>query len=98
MIQLKIPPWAASVWDAGAHDWIVTEREATEVPTVADLLTGFVLDHHDFDGVVFDRDTRKVGDYVLVFLNDDLLQEPDVATSKLKDGDKILLLPEIAGG
>ena len=97
-VRLRIPPWAASVWNAPASGWLTLEKEIGEGATIGDLLAALVYSYTDFRKVVFDPDTRKVSGQVMVILNDSLLQCPDVAKVELSNGDSVLLLPVYAGG
>ena len=97
-VQLKIPPWLASMLNAQSSDWLILEKEIEEGVTVASLLADIAASHTDFRKVVFNPDVGKVGDQVNVFLNDNLLQIPDITDTKLNDGDSIMLLPVYSGG
>ena len=97
-VQLKIPPWLASMLNAQSSDWFIFEKEIGEGATMGDLLAELAASHNDFRRVVFNPDVGKVGDQVNVFLNDSLLQFSDVTDAKLNDGDSIMLLPVYSGG
>ena len=97
-VQLKMPPWIASMLNAGSSDWLVLEKEIGEKTTVGDLLAELTSGYDGFRRVVFNPDVGKVSDQVLVFLNDSLLLEADVTEAKLNDGDSITLLHVYSGG
>lgn len=98
MVQLKIPAWVASMWGSEVSGWIILEKEIGEGATIGDLLTDLVKSHAYLQKVVFNQDTRKVSDQIMVFLNETLLQDPEVSKYGLREGDIITLLPVYAGG
>ena len=77
---------------------LVIERDLEEGATVGSLLADLALGHPNFRAALFNPDAGTVSDQVVVVLNDSLLQCPDVTTVKLNDGDKVMLLPQFAGG
>lgn len=97
-VQLKIPPSLAGVLNTQSSDWIILEKEIAECAAIGDVLADLALSYTDFRKVVFDPDTKKVSDQVMVVLDDRLLQFPDMTEAKLKDGDSIVLLPVYSGG
>ncbi len=97
-VQVKITPSLASVLNTQSSDWIILEKEIGECAAIGDLLADLVFSYTDFRKVLFDPDTGKVSDQVMVVLNDRLLQFPDMTEAKLKDGDSIVLLPVYSGG
>jgi len=97
-VQLKIPPWIASMLQAQGSDWLILEQEIGERATVGGLLTDLTYSYTDFRKVVFNPDVGTVSDQLIVFLNDSLLQGPDVTEAELSDGDSVTLLPVYTGG
>ena len=97
-VQLKIPPWIASMLNAQGTGWLILEREIGEGTTIGDLLADLASSYTNFRKSVFNPDLGEVSDQVIVILNNDLLQLPDVTEAKLNDGDSISLLPVFAGG
>jgi len=97
-VQLRVPPWIASMLDKQGSDWYVFDKDIKEGATIGDLLTEFASTHADFRQVIFDPDVGRVSDQVLVFVNDSLLQFPEMTEAELSEGDHIILLPVYAGG
>ncbi len=97
-VQLKIPPFLASMLNAQSSDWLIIENEIEEGATIGDLLVDFACSHTGFRKVLFNPDAGEVSEQVLVILNGSLLQEPEVAETELNDGDSITLLPVYSGG
>jgi len=97
-VWLKIPPSLASIFDKRVFDWFIIEKEIGERATIGDLLTELALSYADFRKAVFDPDTKKVSDQVMVILNDSLLQFADVTEAKLNGGDTVIIIPVYSGG
>ena len=97
-VRLKLTPSLTSIVNAPDSDWFILEKEMGEEATIGDLLIDLALSYTDFGKVVFDPDTGKVSDQVMVVLNDNLLQLTDLTEVKLSDGDCITLLPMYTGG
>ncbi len=97
-VRLRIPPWIASLLNKQNSDWFTFEKEIEEGTTIGDLLVDLASNHPGFRKVVFNPDVGEVTDQLLVFLNDSLLQFPDVTEAKLSDGDIIMLLTVYTGG
>lgn len=97
-VQLKIPPWIASLLKAQGSDWLILEPEIGEGATLGGLLTELTSSDTDFRKVVFNPEAGTVSDQLVVILNDSLLPESDVTETRLNDGDSIILLPVYAGG
>ncbi len=97
-VQLKIPPWVGIILDENSSNWVNLEREIGEGTTISSLLADLAFSYPDFRKMIFNPDVGKVSDQVNVILNDRLLQLPDLADTKLNDGDSIIILPVYAGG
>ncbi len=97
-VQLKIPPWIASLLNKQSSDWFILEQEIGEGATIGGLLAALTFSNADFRKVVFNPDIGKVSDQLMVLLNDNLLQDSDVEEVGLSDGDSVTLLPVYAGG
>lgn len=97
-VQLKIPPSLASIFDGQGSDWFIFEKEIGEGTSMCDLLMDLAFSYTDFRKVVFNPDTGKVGDQIMVILNHSLLQTPEVTEAKLKDGDSVIFIPVYSGG
>ena len=64
-VQLKIPPWLASMLNAQSSDWFTFEKEIGEGATMGELLTELATSHTDFRRVVFNPDVGKVAQNTL---------------------------------
>jgi len=97
-IRLRVPPWIASMLNAGGSDWSVLEMHIGEVTTIETLLADIAISNARFRKAVFDPDSGQVNKLINIILNDRLLQFSEVTGTKLNDGDTLLLLPIYAGG
>lgn len=97
-VQLKIPPFLASMLNTQGSDWLIIEKEIKEGTKISELLVDLALGYTDFRKVVFNPDIGKVSEQVNVILNNNLLQDADVTEATLNDGDTITLLPVYSGG
>lgn len=97
-VQLRIPPSLVSILDEKATDWITLEPEIGDGATIGELMARLATEHHEFRRAVYDPSAGKVNDEMMVVLNDTLLQPPDVAETKLREGDSIMLFPVYSGG
>ena len=55
-------------------------------------------EHRAFSDVIFDTKTDKLNGYVMIVLNDRMVEALKGLDTNIKDGDIIRLLPVIAGG
>ena len=97
-VLIKIPPFFASMFRAKGSDWLIIENEIEEGATIGKLLGDLAFSYTDFRKVLYNPDAGEVSDQVLVILNDSLLQGPDVAETRLGDGDSVTLLTVYSGG
>ncbi len=97
-VRLEISPDLAGVLNAESYDWLILERQLGENTTIGDLLADLAFSNADFSRAVYDPHAAKVGDQIMVVLNNSLLQVSNVAAVELKDGDTLLLLPVFSGG
>ena len=97
-VQLKIPPFLASMLNAPGFDWLTIERDIEEGTKINDLLVDLALSDTNFRKAVFNPDVGKVSEQVHVILNNNLLQDVAVTEAILNDGDTVTLLPVYSGG
>lgn len=97
-VQLKMPPWIASMLKTEASGWFILEKEIDTETTIGTLLGELTSSYEGFRRVVFNPDVGQVSEQVLVVLNDKLLTDPEVTQTKLNDGDSIMLLQVFTGG
>ena len=97
-VQTKIPPHLAEMLNAPSSGWLIIENEIAEGATVGDLLGDLVSSYTGFRQAIFNPAAGEVSEQVLIILNDNLLQGPDVINTRLNDGDSITLLTVYSGG
>lgn len=97
-VQLKITPSFASILGIRSYDWFVVEKEIDQKATIRGLLADLAYSHTGFRRMVFDPDTGKLSNQILITINGNLLQVPDVTEVKLNDGDNIIITPAYDGG
>lgn len=96
--RLEIAPSVAGLLSDHANDWIVIDADVSEEETVGELLGQLTTRFANAAKVVYDPDTQVAGSEILVVLNDCLLQFPEAAGARLKEGDKLTIIPEFFGG
>jgi len=97
-VRLKLPHSFVGILNTQDSDLLILEKEIGEGTTIGDLLADLAFSYADFRKVVFNPDTGKVGDQVMVILNHNLLQSQEVAQAELNDGNSIIILPVYSGG
>ncbi len=97
-VQLKIAPPFASMLGAQNYDWLIAEKNIGEGATIRDLLAELASGHTDFGKAVFNPETGKLSNQVMLILNDSFLHFSDVTEIKLNDGDSIVMIPVYDGG
>ena len=97
-VQLRMPSSIADTLNEKSSDWCVFEKEIGEGATMGDLLAELTSSYDGFRKAVFNPDIGKISDQIMVFLNDNLLQDPGVTDAKLNDRDSIMFLPVYSGG
>ena len=97
-VQLKMPPWVTRILDTPSSDWLVLEKEIGKEATIGALLVELASGNTEFQRIVFDPNTGKTSEQIMVFLNKSILRHSDVKETKLNDGDSIMLLPVYPGG
>ncbi len=96
--QLKITPSLSSIVRAKAGEWFVLEKELAARTTLGDLLAELASKYADFRKMVYDPQTRKVGEQINIAINRNLLPPEEAVNHVLEDGDSIILLPAYTGG
>ncbi len=97
-IRLEILPWVSDVFGGQGSGRLVLEENIKEGATIGDLVRKLASEHQAFSDVVFDTKTDKLSGYVMIVLNDRMVEALKGLETKIKDGDIIKLLPVISGG
>jgi len=97
-VQVKITPSLAGSLNSSGSHWLILEREIAERSTIGDLFRELAFDYAEFRKVVFEPDTGKINDQIVVVLNDKLLNFENIIKFILNEGDTVILVPMYAGG
>ena len=97
-IRLEILPWVSDVFGGQGSGRLVLEENIQEGATIGDLVRKLASEHQVFSDVIFDTKTDKLSGYVMIVLNDRIMEALKGLDTHIKDGDIIRLLPVIAGG
>ncbi len=98
-IQVKINPSLTSMvskkWETS---WLILNFNIDGNDTIGTVLTQLTQERPDFTRIIFDKQSGLISDEINVVYNENLLISSKAANVKLKDGDKILVLPIYTGG
>ncbi|MFC1991747.1 MoaD/ThiS family protein [Chloroflexota bacterium] len=97
-IRLEILPGISNVLDDEGSGHLVLEETIEEGATIGDLMRKLGSENQAFGDVMFDTGTDKLSGYVMIVLNDRIVEALKGLDTNIKDGDIIKLLPVIAGG
>ncbi|MBI2857911.1 MAG: MoaD/ThiS family protein [Chloroflexi bacterium] len=97
-VRLEIPDWMAKMLGKRGPGSMMIEKEFAEGETIGSLLGELAQQYPNFRNAVYNPDLGEVSDQLVFVVNETLLQCQDVTAVKLKDGDRITLLPQFAGG
>ena len=97
-IRLEILPWVSDIFGGQGAGQLVLEETIEEGATIGDLIRKLGSEHQAFGDIIFDTKTDKLSGYVMIVLNDRIVEALKGLDTNVKDGDTIRLLPVIAGG
>ncbi|MDP6126759.1 MAG: MoaD/ThiS family protein [Dehalococcoidales bacterium] len=97
-VRLEILPWISDILDNRSAGQVVLEEAVDEGATVGDLVRRLGRENQAFGDVMFDTETDRLSGYVMIVLNEQIVEAFDGLETGVKDGDVIKLLPVIAGG
>ena len=98
-VQIKINPSIASMaskrWETG---WLTLDFQIDGNDTIGKMLGYLIRERPGLARIIFDMQSGLISDEINVVHNENLLISSKAADVKIKDGDKILLLPIYTGG
>jgi len=97
-VQLKISPFFGYLMHQSSSDWIIVEVEIGKQTSIGDLLNDLALINSEFRASVFNPETGIVGSQIDIVVNQTLLHFPSEMSTRLHNGDIIILLPVNTGG
>ena len=96
-VRLEILPWVTRAFGSSGRR-LVLEDEIDEGDTVGDLLARLASKYPTFGEMAFDPVSRLLTGQVTVIHNGLMLELAEGLSTKLRDGDNLLLVPSFAGG
>ena len=97
-VSLEILPWISDTINGRKSEHLVLEEHIEEGATIGNLMRKLAEEHQAFGDVMFDTGTDKLNGYVMIVLNDRIVETIAGLDTKIQDGDTIRLFPLIAGG
>lgn len=99
-IEIEFLPWLSEQLGGKEHQsrhltWRVEVRSGE---TAGEVCARLAADNEAFRRLVFDPDTKRFDDQILLVLNDRLLDLAGRLDAELRDGDKLSVVPAMAGG
>jgi molybdopterin converting factor small subunit len=77
---------------------ITLEEKIRPGMSALDLFNGLAESDASFRDFIFDRVTQEFHFHVSVVFNERVINMPELSKTLLKDGDKIIIIPGVAGG
>ena len=97
-VTVTVTRWLCQDLGAAPPDRDGLPVAVAEGETVRDLLCRLAAERGRPWGALLDAQGREVGGHVMVTLNGRLVNPADRGESRLRDGDRVLLLPMVEGG
>jgi sulfur carrier protein ThiS len=97
-VQIQVYSWISETLGTGDNQHQKLSRKVRPGTTVYDLFAGLANDFPEFREKIFNPDTGKFSDQVLVILNSRLVQSQDFANTIINDKDHLSLSPVLVGG
>ena len=96
--KVKLQFWMASSPGGAQSGTVVMEEEIQEGESLRSLLNRLAGRLPRLSGPIFDPETQTLSSEVAVVINDHLNHFSQGLETKLKNGDRILIFPYLAGG
>lgn len=97
-IRLEILPWVSDFFSGQGSGRIILEKNIENGATIGSLVKKLASEHQAFGEAIFDTKADKLSGYVMIVINDRMVEALDGLDTHIKDGDIIRFLPVIAGG
>jgi len=95
-VQVEIGSWLSERLSPEHPRRLVLEEEVEEGQALKTFLDRLAAKHKAFGEVVFNRESQKLYNHILVIVNGRLMRSP--MEMRLRDGDRIAFYPVYAGG
>jgi molybdopterin converting factor small subunit len=96
-VNLEVFGWIAAAFGKKQSGKIIIDEDVEDGATIAELLGQVAKRDLRFKNMVFTSEMTLQGNISIV-LNGRILGQPVFLDARLKDGDKVMLLPTIDGG
>jgi len=96
--KVKLQFWMAGPLGEGQSGTMMMEEEIHEGESLRSLLNRLAGRLPQLPGPIFDPETQTLSSEVAVMINDHLNHFSHGLETKLKNGDRILIFPYLAGG
>ncbi len=97
-VSFEIPASLAVIFGTQTSHWWVQRREIADGSLLGDFLTIYALNYPEFRKGIFDPVRRELSRDIDISLNGVLLEPARKIETKLKDGDRVTLVPTYSGG
>ena len=97
-IKLRLSSWVTAKLGGEHSGWLTLEEEVKECSTISDLLESMVMTYPSLGEASNNPDSGVMDIRINVALNDQLLDSREVSSTKLSNGDTIILFPSSWGG
>jgi len=97
-IYLQTSSWITDTLGVRGSTFYTFEKKVEAGTTLLKLFSDLARDYPEFKKLVFNPDSGKISDQVLLLMNQNLSRFEQVRTLSLNDKDAISLIPIIFGG
>lgn len=97
-VQVEIFPWLSKRIAPGQEGPLVLEQQVEQGQILRDLLNELATRYDSFGQVVFDGENQQLQDHVVLLINGRLVRSPTELGAKLRDDDRVTIVPVYAGG
>jgi len=97
-VRVELLSWLADTLETGRASQNTFEEDLGDCRTVRDLLSRYARMHPEFQRLVFDVRTLSLSPRVAIFRNGRQIELEGGIETTLSDGDRLVLVPVLAGG
>lgn len=97
-IKVQAYAWISGSMGTADNQNQTLSHHLKESASIFDLFSALAACYPDFRQKVFDPQSGKFSDQVMIIVNGRLVQEKDFKTTLLNDKDKVILSPVLVGG
>lgn len=97
-IYLQTRSWITDTLGIPGHSTYIIERKIEAGTTLLNVLSDLAKGYAEFKRMIFNPETGKINDQILIIINQNLVKFNQVKDTPLKDKDVIDLAPVYFGG